>query len=76
MKEVNASYTQKKRLINQVKELESEVVELERKNNCLEKENLRIQVEQTKTDQRKSQKAANTEKSGIPCDNKTGIHQS
>jgi hypothetical protein len=42
------------------------------KNNCLEKENLRIQVEQTKTDQRKSQKAANTEKSGIPCDNKTG----
>lgn len=74
MKEVNASYTQKKRLINQVKELESEVVELERKNNCLEKENLRIQVEQTKTDQRKSQKAANTEKSGIPCDNKTGIH--
>lgn len=68
MKEVNASYTQKKKLINQVKELEAEVTELERKNNKLEKENFRIKQEETQT---KSLKAALLNKSGN--ENKPGL---
>lgn len=62
MKEVNASYTQKKKLIHQVKELEAEVMELERKKSQLEKENLRVKQEENPT---VSLKAALPNKSGI-----------
>ncbi|XP_052096294.1 histone-lysine N-methyltransferase, H3 lysine-79 specific-like isoform X4 [Mytilus californianus] len=87
MKEVNASYTQKKKLISKVKQLEAEVTELERKNNGLQKENRikveqenrikieeenKIKVEQIKTEKKKIQKAATLDKSGI--DIKTVIH--
>ncbi|CAC5356349.1 DOT1L [Mytilus coruscus] len=87
MKEVNASYTQKKKLISKVKQLEAEVTELERKNNGLQKENRikveqenrikieeenKIKVEQIKTEKKKIQKAATSDKSGI--DIKTVIH--
>ncbi|XP_076081086.1 uncharacterized protein LOC143051984 isoform X3 [Mytilus galloprovincialis] len=87
MKEVNASYTQKRKLVNKVKQLEAEVTELEKKNNNLQKENRikveqenrikveaenKIKVEQIKIEKKNIQKAATSDKSGI--DIKTGIH--